>query len=108
MIDIDRFSQDPYFANVDARVRGRPYAREAERLLDLRDVSLATIQACVLLGAFVITEGEPAPEALYYGIACRTAMLIDLPNLPVLTRLEQEVNIRGKSQINIMVMSDVE
>lgn len=81
---------------MDPRVRGRPYAREAERLLNLRDVSVSTIQACVLLGAFVITEGEAASEALYYGIACRLAMLLDLPNMPVTTRLEQEINIRSE------------
>ncbi|KAJ9651398.1 hypothetical protein H2198_009313 [Neophaeococcomyces mojaviensis] len=89
-----RFSTDLYFAGIDPRVRGRQYAREAERLLDLRDISVTTIQACVLLGAFVITEGEALPESLYYSVACRLAMAIDLPNSPVSTRLEQETNIR--------------
>lgn len=89
-----RFSSDPYFAGIDPRVRGRQYAREAERLLDLRDTSVSTIQACVLLGAYVITEGEALSESLYYSVACRLAMAIDLPNMLVSTRLEQEVNIR--------------
>jgi hypothetical protein len=65
------------------------------QLLDLRDISLRTVQACVLLGAFSIVEGEAAPEAVYYSIACRIAMLLDLPNAPASTRLEQEVNRRG-------------
>lgn len=44
-----------------------------------------------------MTEGEAASEALYYGIASRLAMLLDLPSMPVLTRLEQEINVRSKS-----------
>ena len=59
-----RFSDDIFFAGSDPRARGRPYAREAEHLLDLREVSLTTIQACVLIGAFSITEGEAASEAV--------------------------------------------
>ena len=89
-----RFSQDPFFDGVDPRLRGRPYAEQAAQLLDLRDVSVNTIQACVVLGAFVITEGEAVPESLYYSVACRLAMLIDLPGMPTSTRLEQETNIR--------------
>lgn len=89
-----RFSNDPFFAGMDPRIRGRQYAREAERLLDLRDVSVSTIQACVLLGAYVITEGEAVAESLYYSVACRLAMFLDLPNMLVSTRLEQEVNTR--------------
>jgi hypothetical protein len=53
------------------------------------------VQACVLLGAFSIVEGEAAPEAVYYSVACRIAMLLDLANAPAATRLEQEVNRRG-------------
>lgn len=90
-----RFSDDPFFADQDPRTRGRPYAQEAEHLLDLREVSLNTVQAAVLLGAYVITEGEAAAEAVYYGIACRNALLLDLPNLLTLSRVEQEVNRRA-------------
>lgn len=89
-----RFSQEPYFEGIEPRSRAQPYVREAQRLLDLRDISVTTIQACVLLGACVVIEGEAASESLYYSIACRLAMLLDLPNLPVDTRLEQETNIR--------------
>ncbi|KAI1623355.1 fungal-specific transcription factor [Exophiala viscosa] len=89
-----RFSNDPVFTGVDPRVRGGPYARKAQALLDLREVSLTTIQACVLLGAFVITEGEAASEAVFYSIACRSALVLDLPNLPGQSLLDQEVNRR--------------
>ena len=85
----------PSFTGIDPRIRGRPFAQEAEHLLNLRDVSLITIQASVLLGAFVVTEGEPAAEAIYYVIACRCAMLLDLPNRQTSSRVEQEVNRRA-------------
>lgn len=83
------------FAHVDPRDRGKSYAKECERLLDWNDVSVTTIQACVLLGAFAITEGNPASEAIYYAVACRIAQLLDLPNRPADDRVEQEVNIRS-------------
>jgi hypothetical protein len=89
-----RFSQDRFFENTDPRSRGKPYAEEAEHLLDLRDISVTTIQASILLGAFVITEGEAEAESIYYSIGCRLAMLMDLPNLPVNNRIDQETNIR--------------
>lgn len=89
-----RFSNNVYFAGIDPRIRGRQYAREAEKLLDLRDISVSTVQTCVLLGAYVITEGEALSESLYYSVACRLALLLDLPNMLVSTQLEQEVNTR--------------
>ena len=58
-----RFSSNSYFNGVDPRIRGKGWAREASRLLDLRDVSLSTVQSCVLLGAYAITEGEAAAES---------------------------------------------
>lgn len=89
-----RFSSDPFFSDVDARFRGRPYAREAEHLLNLREISLTTIQATILIGAYAITEGDARGEAVCYGIACRNALLVDLPNMLAPTRVEQEVNRR--------------
>jgi hypothetical protein len=76
-------------------VRGRGYAQASAKLLDLRDISLRTVQACVLLGAFSIVEGEAAPEAVYYSVACRITMLLDLANARAASRLEQEINRRG-------------
>ncbi|KAJ9608211.1 hypothetical protein H2200_007199 [Cladophialophora chaetospira] len=89
-----RFSDDAFFAGIDPRIRGRRYAQEAEHLLNLRDVSLTTIQAAVLLGAYVVTEGEAAAESVFYSVACRNALLLDLPNMIVTSRVEQEVNCR--------------
>jgi hypothetical protein len=90
-----RFSDDSFFAGTDPRLRGRRYAQEAEHLFNLREVSLTTVQAAVLLGAYVITEGEAAAEAIFYCVACRTALLLDLPNMIVASRVEQEVNCRA-------------
>ena len=73
------------------------YAEESGRLLDLRDISLATAQACVLLGAVSITENEAAAESVYYCAACRIANLLDIAHKPTSNALEREINIRGKS-----------
>jgi hypothetical protein len=90
-----RFSHHGLLAEIPPHERGRPYIREAERLLNLHDKSLVTIQACLLLGAASVAEGEGATESIYFSIACRMAMLLDLPNMPVATQIEQEVNNRG-------------
>lgn len=90
-----RFSHHEILAAVPPRERGGPYTKEAERLLNLHDISLVTIQACLLLGAASVAEGEGATESIYFSIACRMAMLLDLPNAPVATQIQQEVNNRG-------------
>jgi hypothetical protein len=97
-----RFSTDPFFRDIDPRVRGRPYAQEAEHLLNLREVSLTTIQASVLIGAYAITEGDAQAEAVCYGIACRNALLLDLPNMIMPSRVEQEVNRRAWWTLNMI------
>ncbi|KAL3417571.1 fungal specific transcription factor [Phlyctema vagabunda] len=89
-----RFSTNPTFAGTDPRERGKGFAKESNRLLDLRDVSLSTAQACVLLGAISITEGEAAAESVYYSTACRIASLLDLANKPTSDGIEREVNVR--------------
>jgi hypothetical protein len=91
-----RFSSHPSFANIDPKERGRPYAKECERLLDLHKTCLTTIQVCVLLGAIQVVEMDSATESVFYTIACRMAMILDLPNAPAKTRIEQEVNLRGE------------
>lgn len=53
-----RFSNHSFFSAIEPKHRGELFAREAQKMLDLRDISLRTVQACVLIGAFSITEGE--------------------------------------------------
>ncbi|KAH7006838.1 hypothetical protein EDB80DRAFT_717902 [Ilyonectria destructans] len=89
-----RFSRHPSLSNIDPWERGRPYAKEAERLLDLHVVSLTTIQACMLLGLNFVVEGESRTECVYFAIASRMALLLDLPNALAKTPLEQEINRR--------------
>lgn len=93
--DFDSFSNHPSFADIDPRERGKGYAIRCERLLDLNDVSLTTIQVCVILGAIGVVDGKPASEAIYYSIACRIAQLLNLPNCYAANRVEQEVHTRG-------------
>lgn len=95
-----RFSKHESQTKIPLQERGRPFTKDAERLLNLHEVSLTTIQACLLLGATAVTENESgqrgaAIESVYFGIACRMAQLLDLPNAPASTRIEQEVNRRG-------------
>ncbi|KXT11833.1 hypothetical protein AC579_4280 [Pseudocercospora musae] len=89
-----RFSLNEYFDGVSPRTRGTKWARKAASLLDVSDVSLTSIQACVMLGACRIIEGDAPGESVYYGIACRMAQLLDLPHRHCKTRLERELNIR--------------
>lgn len=91
-----RFSKNQFFQNVKPRDRGKAFAKESSHLLDLRDISLTTLRACVLLGAVSITENEAAAESVYYCAACRIANLLDLANRPTSDALEREVNIRGR------------
>ena len=90
-----RFSPHEYFSGSNPRTRGVQYTRRAAQLLDPSDVSLTCIQACVLLGACRIVEGDSAGEAVYYGMACRMAQLLDLAHCPTNSRLDREINVRG-------------
>lgn len=95
-LTVFRFSNHPFFAEIPPRSRGNSYAREAERLLDLHNVSLTTIQTAVLLGAFYGTEGDALHENLYYSVACRIGCLLNLPECMADTPLNQEMGIRCK------------
>ncbi|KAK4119736.1 hypothetical protein N657DRAFT_674704 [Parathielavia appendiculata] len=89
-----RFSSHPSLAHIDPKHRGRSYAKECERLLDLHKTCLTTIQACILLGANQVVEMDSVAESIFYTIACRMAMILDLPNMPAKSLIEQEVNLR--------------
>ncbi|EED15214.1 C6 transcription factor, putative [Talaromyces stipitatus ATCC 10500] len=89
-----RFSKNPFFEGCEARERHRQYSAECKRLLDLEDVSLVTVQACVLLGATAVADVKPAAESVYYAVAFRIAQLLDLPRRSTVSAIEKEVNIR--------------
>ena len=65
-------------------------------MLDLGDISLCSIQACVLLGTVSRSEGDGAAESVYYSAASRIANLLDLANQPAANVIEREINIRGR------------
>ncbi|KAH7141709.1 hypothetical protein EDB81DRAFT_691194 [Dactylonectria macrodidyma] len=89
-----RFSSHSSFADIQPSERGRNYAKEAEKLIDLHNISLTTIQACMLMSAVYAVEGKMGDESIFLNIACRMAMLLDLPNAVARTRIEKEVNLR--------------
>ncbi|KAK2015227.1 fungal-specific transcription factor [Colletotrichum eremochloae] len=89
-----RFSSNPIFNGISPISRGELFANEGNLLLNLRDVSLTSIQACVLLGAYSIVEGEAGAETVFYSAACRIANYLDLPNLPTPDPLQREIHIR--------------
>lgn len=70
------------------------YAREAERQLDLHNLSLVTLRTALLLGAFYGTEGDSLRESLYYSLACRIGSLFNLPDSACDTPLSRELGIR--------------
>lgn len=81
---------------MDPKDRSKGYSRERAKLLDLEDISLTTIQACVLLGSISITDGKSGAESVYYSVASRMALPLDLANKPTQDSIEEEVNKRGK------------
>ena len=91
-----RFSVHPSLAYSEPLKRARPFTREAEKLVDFRNISLVTIQACMLLAAGYSIEGQPGPESVFLGVACRMALILDLPNAPTASCLEKEINLRGE------------
>lgn len=92
-----RYSSHPSIVHLPPWDRGKPYAEEAERLLNLHETSLISIQACVLLGVAAITQGEPDTESNFYCLAYRMALILDLPNAVASSALEKEIHVRGKS-----------
>ncbi|KAF5565046.1 hypothetical protein FPHYL_4424 [Fusarium phyllophilum] len=73
-----RYSAHPIFASIAPWDRGRPYRDES----------------CMLLAANSSVEGDSKTESVYQAVASRMAMLLDLPNLPTESLLEQEINRR--------------
>jgi hypothetical protein len=89
-----RFSVNEAFAGTDPRDRGEVYRLASEKLLNIRNISPTTVQTCVLLGAYAAASGETDVENLYYALAGRMCLTLDLPNRPVASLLERELNIR--------------
>lgn len=89
-----RFSSSPVYAGSDARERGKSYRVAAESLLNVRAIAITTVQACILLGAYAAASGDTDVENLYYGLAGRMCLAMDLPNRRETSLLERELNIR--------------
>ncbi|KAL2795232.1 hypothetical protein BJX66DRAFT_337233 [Aspergillus keveii] len=89
-----RFSGNCIFDGVDRRRRGDQYAERARKWLDLTDISVATIQACILLGTVSFSDSQTKSESLYYSVAVRLALILDLPNRQCEDQVERQVNLR--------------
>lgn len=84
-----RFSSTP-------QRNGDHFADRAYQALDMRDVSIVTIQGCILLGTMCFVDGKSEAEAIYYSTALRLGMILDLPRRHCATELERQINLRGK------------
>ncbi|KAL3476624.1 hypothetical protein BJX99DRAFT_270293 [Aspergillus californicus] len=89
-----RFSDNAVFQGVDRRKRGDEYAEKARKLLDLTDISVVTIQACILLGTVCFSDSQTKSESLYYSVAVRLALILDLPRRQCDGQLEKQVHLR--------------
>jgi hypothetical protein len=89
------FSDNLLFANIDRRRRGDQYTERARKLLDLTDISVTTIQASILLATVCFCDSQTEAEALYYSIAIRLALILDLPNRKCDDQLKRQVNLRS-------------
>ncbi|KAF7561566.1 hypothetical protein G7046_g2588 [Stylonectria norvegica] len=89
-----RFSKVPLATSTERRHHGDHYAEQAHSKLDLRVVSIMTIQACILLGTLSFVEGRTESESVYYTAANRMALLLDLPRRPAGNELDRQINLR--------------
>ncbi|KAK8022870.1 hypothetical protein PG991_006751 [Apiospora marii] len=89
-----RFSVNEAFAGSDPRERGERFRLACEGLLSIRDVEIVNIQTFMLLGAYAAANGDTDVENLYYGLAGRMALSLNIPELPVTSLLERELNLR--------------
>jgi hypothetical protein len=91
-----RFSASTSLAHTEPRYRGSEFVEKAKSLLDMTEISVTTIQACVLLGTISFSESKSEAEALYYAVANRLAFILDLLHRPVADEIERQVNLRSK------------
>jgi hypothetical protein len=91
-----RFSKSGCLAHLEPRYRGSEFVEKTKGLLDMTNISVTTIQACVLLGTISFSECKTEAEALYYAVANRLAFILDLSNRPVADEIERQVNLRSK------------
>ncbi|KAK7991484.1 hypothetical protein PG996_013467 [Apiospora saccharicola] len=89
-----RFSANEVFAESDPRERGERFRLACEGLLRIRDAGIINVQTFMLLGAYAAANGDTDVENLYYSLAGRMALSLNLPELPVTTLLERELNLR--------------
>lgn len=60
----------------------------------MTNISITTVQAAILLGTVAFAEGKMESEALYYSVASRLALLLNLHDRPAATEIERQVDLR--------------
>lgn len=91
-----RFSESDVIAEIEPRERGKAYMEEAERLFDMKIISMETVQLAMLLAAGSLADGHMDAENVYHTVACRIAQLVGLPRRLGEKPLEREINLRSK------------
>lgn len=96
-----------FFEISDLRNKARVWAKLSKRLFDGRTeaVSLAAIQACVLLSLVAFGEGEMQMESLYGAQAVSMVQLRGFPAPLSNDAVQQETEIRGKLTFNHQLIS---
>ncbi|KAL2210127.1 hypothetical protein CC79DRAFT_1330519 [Sarocladium strictum] len=92
--DVCRFSTNEVFTNASPWQRGEHFRIASESLLNIRNITIVTIQTCILLGAYAAAEGDIDIENMYYNSAGRLSLILDLPNRPASSMLERELTDR--------------
>jgi hypothetical protein len=82
------------FTDTNPWQRGEHFRIASEELLNIRHITIVTIQTCILLGAYAAADGDIDVENLYYNSAGRLSLILDLPNKPASDILERELNAR--------------
>ena len=82
-------------------------AERAIQCLDVRDISLTTVQACILLGTLCYVDGKGEAESLYFAISLRLALILDLPRRPCNTALERQSHLRGTTHHLTVVLKRI-
>ncbi|GES65067.1 C6 transcription factor [Aspergillus terreus] len=91
-----RFSKKEAFPGIERRRRGDQFASHARKLFDLTNISVETIQSCILLGTICYADAQPKSETLYYSVAIRLALILDIPRRQCTDEIERQVNLRNE------------
>ncbi|KAL5354340.1 hypothetical protein ACLOAV_000429 [Pseudogymnoascus australis] len=99
-----RFSRNECFRPFDPRSRGKEFADEARRHIHLQmmNPSVATVQACVLIGHYLGGEGDVKSKHIYLGIARLHAQAMRLQEMPLDSTIVSR-EIRRRTWLSVII-----